>query len=251
VESYKGIPGEYYEDAHSSLGKSQAFHYNTREEYLLDFMGLKGNEVIADIGCGSGTFTRLIAGKYPLARITGIDLSQSAVEFAVRESGARGMKNVSFICSSVEGLSSDCGKFDVVIMSHIIEHLENPELCLSKVRGILKNNGKLFITTPNYLSLWPLAEIAFDRMVARKGYSLQEQHISPFNPFSLKAAAERTGFCVKEKKNLYLFSMPASLFSKRAAGLLFNIDRMLDFLPFGMITYMECEKTGAFQGRRP
>ena len=95
MKDYKNIEGEYYEDAHGKdAHKSQSFMYNSREDYFIDFMKLKGNEKILDIGCGSGTFTRKIAKQFPKVEITGMDISEKVISFAKKESTKKKLKNI-------------------------------------------------------------------------------------------------------------------------------------------------------------
>ncbi|RKY83677.1 class I SAM-dependent methyltransferase, partial [candidate division KSB1 bacterium] len=43
--------------------------------------------------------------------------------------------------------------FDLVMMWHVLEHIENPVLYLKEISRILKENGKLIIEVPNLDSL--------------------------------------------------------------------------------------------------
>ena len=38
--------------------------------------------------------------------------------------------------------------FDLIITSHVIEHLSNPKMFLNKIKGSLKRNGLIFIEVP-------------------------------------------------------------------------------------------------------
>jgi len=241
MKSYKNIEGEYYEKAHStSAHKSQSFMYNSREDYFIEFMNLNGNEKVLDVGCGSGTFTQRIAKKYPRIQITGADVSEKVIGFAKKEIKRKKLKNVKFIVSGINKLKVR-EKFDVIIVSHLIEHLENPSGALKEVKGKLKKGGRLFITTPNYSSLWPLAEKVFDKTIAKEGYSLDEQHISRFNTGSIRKIVGKAGFEITNLKTLYIFSLEASVVSKKLGNLFFGLDKMLDFLPIGMIIYLEAQ----------
>ncbi len=237
MKDYKNIEGDYYEGAHKG-NSAQAFMYNSREEYFIDFMKLKGNEKILDIGCGSGTFTIKLAKKYPKSRIIGADISEKVIGFAKKEIKKRKIKNVSFIVSGANKIKTN-EKFDVVIISHLIEHLENPLGALKEIKSRLKKGGKLFLTTPNYSSLWPIAEFVFDKTMAKQGYSLDEQHISRFNCGSIKKIVKKAGFSVNGLKTLYVFSLEASILSKKLGEALFVIDKVLDRVPVGMIIYLE------------
>jgi len=242
MKSYKNISGEYYEEAHGkNAPKAQAFMYTSREKYFHEFMQLKGNERILDVGCGSGTFTREIARKLPKARIVGADISKAVIGFASETTKKEGLKNLTFVVSGIESIKAK-GKFDVIIVSHLIEHLKNPLQALREVKKKLNKNGALFITTPNYISLWPLAEIVFDKAMAKKGYSLEEQHISRFDYWSIRRIIQKAGFEIQEEKTLYVFSLQASIFSTKLGNAFFAADKALDKLPFGMIIYLKATK---------
>ncbi|HZX33786.1 MAG TPA: class I SAM-dependent methyltransferase [archaeon] len=243
MKSYMGVTGDYYERAHSSGHKSQVFFYETREDYLVDFMGLEGKEKIIDVGCGSGTFSRALAKKYPEAEITGVDVSERAISFAARKAREENIGNLGFISASISAIPVKSGSFDVAVVSHLIEHVENPERDLKEINRILKHGGALILTTPNYLSLWPLAEMVFDRTMAEKNYSLGEQHISRFTASSIKKPVNNAGFAIEGLKTLYIFSLEASVLSRRLGEALFALDKALDFLPIGMVVYLKARKT--------
>ncbi|MBT4191842.1 MAG: class I SAM-dependent methyltransferase [Candidatus Diapherotrites archaeon] len=239
MKDYKNIKGEYYENAHGKdAHKSQSFMYNSREDYFIDFMKLKGNEKILDIGCGSGTFTRKIAKQFPKVEITGMDISEKVISFAKKESTKKKLKNTKFVISGINKIKTT-GQFEVIIISHLIEHLEDPLDALREVKKKLAKNGRLFITTPNYSSLWPLAEKVFDKTIAKDGYSLDDQHISRFNTRSIKKIVNKAGLQTTNLKTLYVFSLEASIISKTLGNLFFGLDKALDFIPIGMIIYLE------------
>ena len=209
---------------------------------MLQFMGLGGREKIIDVGCGSGTFSRALAQKYPNAKITGSDISKSAISFARKKAGDEKLGNARFICASISSLPVKSGSFDVAVVSHLIEHVENPENDLREINRALRRNGTLILTTPNYLSLWPLAEMVFDRTMAEKNYSLDEQHISRFTASSIKKPVESTGFEIESLKTLYIFSLGAAVLSRRLGEALFALDKALDSLPIGMVVYLKARK---------
>jgi len=97
---------------------------------------------VIDIGCGSGLLVdRLARMGY---QATGLDWSEAAVEFARKHYQGE------YILVNVEqGL--DVGrKFDCVVASHILEHLENPHEFLQSVREIMEPDGYLVIAVPNF-----------------------------------------------------------------------------------------------------
>ncbi len=237
------IEGDYYEKAHFASSKSQEFFYVSREEYFVEFMGLKGTEKILDIGCGSGTFSRMLARKYPQAQITGVDVSKKVIEFAEKQTASEDIRNLDFAVGPIEQLPVADNAYDAVNGVHLIEHLVNPDGALVEVNKKIKPGGLLYITTPNYLSLWPLAEYMFDRHMAKDGYKLADQHISKFDFWSIQKSCKNTGFKVEKTRAVYLFSLPLSLFSKSLGRAFFKLDCALSFLPIGMIIYLKAQKT--------
>jgi 2-polyprenyl-3-methyl-5-hydroxy-6-metoxy-1,4-benzoquinol methylase len=49
---------------------------------------------------------------------------------------------------SIEQIKSN-EKFDLIILSHVLEHLLNPSVFLKKIKSILSDNGILYIEVPS------------------------------------------------------------------------------------------------------
>jgi len=96
---------------------------------------------VIDIGCGSGLLVdRLARMGY---QAVGLDWSVSAIEYANKHYQGRYM-----LANVEQGL--DVGmKFDCVVTSHILEHLENPYEFLQSVNDLLEPDGYLVIAVPN------------------------------------------------------------------------------------------------------
>lgn len=56
------------------------------------------------------------------------------------------------------------GYFDLIIASDVIEHVKETDLFLSELKRIMKPDGQLFLTTPNYGSMVALKRVFFGRM---------------------------------------------------------------------------------------
>ncbi|MEZ0542281.1 class I SAM-dependent methyltransferase [Fibrella arboris] len=97
---------------------------------------------ILEVGCGLGYLTYALRQEGYLA--TGIDISPEAI------SNATACYGPYYRAENIIGLSGRSQeRYDVIIMTELIEHLEDPLLFLSEVRQLLAPNGKLLITTPN------------------------------------------------------------------------------------------------------
>ena len=103
---------------------------------------------ILDIGCGSGGNASLIKDRYPSSEIVGVTYSAKEAELARSH-----MTRV-----WVFDLESDIPtelldqRFDVLICSHILEHLRDPALILARLIKMLRVGGQVLIAVPNVLS---------------------------------------------------------------------------------------------------
>jgi 2-polyprenyl-3-methyl-5-hydroxy-6-metoxy-1,4-benzoquinol methylase len=95
------------------------------------------------------------------------------------------------------------GTFDFVIATEVIEHLENPYHFVRNCLKNLKDDGVLYISSPNTHSVYSLIKIFL------KGiphfFSLEEwdkEHIMPFSPFLMKKILFKLSLETKKEFNL-------------------------------------------------
>jgi len=104
---------------------------------------------IMDIGCGGGILCE------PLGRlgatVTGIDPGQENITVAKQHLTEDLMDKVSYECVSIEDFvgKGNGQTFDAVVMSEVIEHVENPETFVKSAAQVLKPGGSIFLTTIN------------------------------------------------------------------------------------------------------
>lgn len=99
---------------------------------------------LLDVGCGSGDW--LLSMREMGWQVEGVDFDDNAVK-AARQQG------LEVQCGSVEQQKFASGRFDAVILNHVIEHVPDPVATAAECRRILKPGGKLVIFTPNAASL--------------------------------------------------------------------------------------------------
>lgn len=97
---------------------------------------------ILDVGCGTGISITMPLGKEGY-NILGIDIDNESIEYA---KSYNIYSNVSFKCCRVEEIKE---KYDIIIASEIIEHIQDPVKFLESLRDKLNDNGIIIITTPN------------------------------------------------------------------------------------------------------
>lgn len=105
---------------------------------------LPADAEVLDVGCGNGVISRSLGEKG--FKVQGVDVSEKAIE---RARQLNKYSNVKFDVISAEQLVADGKQYHAVICSEVLEHLNNPQILLTTLRDILKDNGVLIVTVPN------------------------------------------------------------------------------------------------------
>ncbi|MFN4120651.1 class I SAM-dependent methyltransferase [Acidovorax sp.] len=114
-------------------------HYQRLEEQYISQLfasDLSGKSVL-DVGCGEGKYMRLLGGR--CSRIVGVDANLEQVE---------GLRREGFETFLPENLPRQ--RYDVILMSHVIEHMSAPDLVgfMDRYLPLLADDGKLIVLTP-------------------------------------------------------------------------------------------------------
>lgn len=99
-----------------------------------------------DFGCAGGEKMEFVSRAHPSWSIYGLDNSA----FACANAEKRGFK---IFCGDALTIDLPENFFDVINMSHVVEHLHSPKETLQKVNRMLSPEGRLIIYTPNLDSL--------------------------------------------------------------------------------------------------
>lgn len=133
---------------------------------------------VLDIGCGNGNF--LEHARRVGWQTVGLEVDPISSEIARR----RGFEVISRL---LEDATFPAESFDVVTMSHVIEHLPDPRRTLEECRRILKPGGWLVMATPNTGSLG-------HARFGRDWLGLDApRHLIIFNPRAMTSLVERCG----------------------------------------------------------
>lgn len=132
-----------------------------------------------DLGCGSGHFLEVAMARGWEAH--GTETSAEAV--ALCEAKGITMSSASLIPEHYPDNS-----FDVVIMTELIEHVNNPREVLAGVRRLLRSGGAVYFTTPNFNSI--------ERFVLKSRYGIitYPEHLSYFTPRVIDILFTQGGF---------------------------------------------------------
>lgn len=138
--------GKFYE----ILSKSFQNYYEADKwehvqalQFLKNRFGNKESINVLEIGCAEGEFLTMVGETLPKASLYGIDINQSAIEVAKT-------RNINAEVSLIENYApSNLGKFDVVLMFQVLEHIPNIDTFLRSATQVLTAGGILIIAVPN------------------------------------------------------------------------------------------------------
>ena len=153
------------------------------------------NPKLLDIGCGTGWSTA-IWQKNGFS-VTGLEPSEARTKLA------KEAYRINVVNRHIEDFTTE-EKFDVVILRHLLEHIENPVAMLKKVSAFLKPRGFLVIVIPNINCI--------GRYVFHENWEwILPWHLHFYTPKTLTRLTTKMGF-----KILRLYQMPSPLWYPRA-----------------------------------
>ena len=128
------------------LSASYKFYDGDYGSYLPQDKGAS----ILDVGCGNGEFITYLRSK-GFTNVAGIDASGEMVDFCK----ANGITGVSRVTDTTGYLTGNAGKFDLVAMNDVIEHLPKGDTIgiLKSIRSSLTQGGVFLLRTGNFSTL--------------------------------------------------------------------------------------------------
>jgi 2-polyprenyl-3-methyl-5-hydroxy-6-metoxy-1,4-benzoquinol methylase len=135
---YKGV-----KSPNSTRAKTEYYHCNYYVDFLSKYCDLSNCGTVLDVGCSTGGLLRRMTELGWKA--LGIEPSHNYAEFAKTVYGLEVIEGL------LENTELPHSTFDVIITTHLLEHLYNPLDSLRQLHSSLKDNGLLLISTPNVL----------------------------------------------------------------------------------------------------
>ena len=116
---------------------------------LVDFASFKGQRLL-EVGCGIGTdLVRFAQGG---ARVTGVDLAQTAIDFARQNFEWHAVAAEELRVANGEALPYGDGSFDVVYAHGVIQYTADPAQLIRECHRVLKPGGTAIFMVYNRVS---------------------------------------------------------------------------------------------------
>lgn len=191
---------------HSIINENNFTYFYTLKylKKVLAMFGLKQLEVL-DLGCGVGTIDFYLAQKG--YQVTGIDISKDAIDICNAVKKEFKFENTEFFHGDVQKTYFK-KKFDFIICSEVIEHVEDDTGLLETILTLLNPGGVLLLTTPSLSA--PLYKLGFLR-----SFDQRVGHLRRYEMESLVSKIDNVGFKVLEtaktesilRNSLYTFPL--------------------------------------------
>lgn len=139
----------------------------------------KSHGKLLDIGCGPGFF--LHEARLQGWEVSGIDLSLWAKQYAKEHFG------IDIFQGALEAAKFPDRTFDVIVLNDFIEHVTDPKGVLKEIRRILKNDGVIYLSTPDI-------ESVLSRVLGARWWGINKYHLFYFSGRTLEKLFADVGF---------------------------------------------------------
>jgi len=183
-----------------------------RAKRILEELVVSDKDTILEVGCGNGYYLSLLNRLDNETKLTGIDNDSSALQAAkkiIKE------KSTKLILGPAEKLPFEDNSFDKVVMSEVIEHVEDENRSLQEIHRVLKKGGVLVLTTCNldYPYLWDpvnwTLQHFFDTHI-KSGFwaGIWNQHTRMYKEEQIAQLLKIAGFKVEKVESLTSWCLP-------------------------------------------
>lgn len=209
------------------LSKTGDVALRRRARYILENLDLKNGLNIVDLGCGDGFYLYLISNLGLNLNLTGVDPDKNALQSAKKHLS----KSINLKVGEIEKLPFKTSSVDRIVVSEVLEHLENPTLAVKEVYRVLKPGGIACFSVPhkNYPFFWDPVNWLLERTFKihiKTGFwaGFWFNHLRLYSEENLKKDLKDGGFKkIKIKKlthyclpfNHYLINIVARILAKK------------------------------------
>jgi predicted methyltransferase len=109
-------------------------------------VGLKPDSVVADVGAGTGLFTRLFAAELKeKGKVYAVDIAQKFLDHIAKVNKEAGITNVTTVLCKDDSAELPAASIDVAFVCDTYHHFEFPQRTMASIHKALKPGGKVVI----------------------------------------------------------------------------------------------------------
>ncbi len=113
---------------------------------IVDACRLKPGMAVADVGAGTGLFTRLLAPEVgPQGKVYAVDITKKFIEHIEQTCKEADIKNVQCVVCTDQSTELPPGSVDLVFVCDVYHHFEFPYKTLASIHRALRSKGQLIL----------------------------------------------------------------------------------------------------------
>jgi SAM-dependent methyltransferase len=177
ADPFRAPPSAWYDAAYSVL----SLYPCDRWEFKQVLARCGQQDLIGEIGCGSGEFLKMcrIAG----VQAVGVDFSENAIN----QCTSAGLQAAVLDVAGLSGAQSPAKDRDWVVAFHVLEHLDDPDTMFAIAACWMKSSGRLFLAVPS--------DQRPSRQYCERDFLDQPpHHMTRWSPAALEAIGQRNGW---------------------------------------------------------
>ncbi len=186
--------------------------FKRRVRTIFEWIEPRDDSVILDCACGRGFYLNMV--RYASrARLVGLELEEPIIRKAQRH--VAHLQDILLVRGNIYQLPFPDDYFDSVILSEILEHVDDDVRGLAEVRRVLKPGGVVAITVPNanYPFLWDPINKTLETLF---GIHIQHgplagiwaNHVRLYERDQLRRVVEQAGLIVEQERAFTHYSFP-------------------------------------------
>jgi SAM-dependent methyltransferase len=185
-----------YQDTKASTGSGLDSYDQARlietAHIISSFCPQRSTKII-DIGCANGGLLKELKN-LGYMNLTGVDPSPTCVANTCALTGTTAIEG------SFASIPIDIGKFDLIILSHVLEHVQNLGQAVETVMRILDQNGNVYVEVPDASN--------YSKYVIAPYQDFNTEHINHFSLLALENLFARRGYAPVEHQTRTIETAP-------------------------------------------
>lgn len=186
--------------------------FRKRVETVFEWIQPTDSMTILDLPCGRGFYLKMLRHA-TRSRLVGADLDPFVLRLA--RANVAGLPGISLHHASAYALPYADATFDAVILSELLEHLDDDVAALREVKRVLRPGGVAVITVPNadYPFLWDplnwLLERVSGRHISRGPFAgIWANHVRLYRLPHLRDVVRESGLAIEAERSFTHHTVP-------------------------------------------
>ncbi|MFH2011436.1 MAG: class I SAM-dependent methyltransferase [Pseudomonadota bacterium] len=179
---------------------------------ICETLGLSGDSIVLDIGCGTGGLSVHLAHKFKY--VYAVDISEAMINILRSKISQQGIKNITPVQSGFLTYEHQGTDLDAIVSNIALHHLPDfwKQIALCRLHDILKPGGKLFLVDVVFGFLPREYRTSFEEwlnsMRSLAGPEMAEEAIVHVREeystwdWIMEGMLERAGFCINSKTDI-------------------------------------------------